>query len=76
MLQAVLQSFQLLGSYKLTFADENLISKAYLPSCLLTVIQSLCGMLGVHQGQYRVKQKAFSNFIVHEKSLGYWSRIG
>ena len=70
MLQAVLQSFQLLGSYKLTFADENLICKAYLATCFLAVIQGLRGMLGIHQGQHCVKQKAFSNFIIHEKSLG------
>jgi hypothetical protein len=43
---------------------------------LLTVIQGLRGMLGVHQSQYCIQQKAFSNFIVHEKSLRYgpWVR--
>ena len=33
-------------------------------------------MLGIHQRQNRIKQKALGNFIVHEKRLRYRPRIG
>jgi hypothetical protein len=76
MLQAVLQGIELSGGYQIGFADEDLISKAHLTTRLLAVVQLLRGVFGVDQGQDGVEQKAFGNFIVHEKSLCHRAGVG
>ena len=75
-LQAVRQRIHLLDRHKVGFADKNLIGKPHLAACFLAVIELGHGVLGIHQGQNRVQQVAFSNFIVHEEGLRYRAGVG
>ncbi len=75
-LEAVLQSIQVLGGNQVGLADEDLVGKTHLTTRLLAVIELLGCVFGVNQGQDRIEQKSLCNLIVHEKGLRYRPRIG
>ena len=70
------QRFQFGLVDQIGLADENLIGKPYLATGFLAIVQLLSGMLGIDQRQNGIEQKAFGDFIVHEKCLRYRTRIG
>ena len=75
-LEAVNQGLQGLWRHQVAFADEDLIGKADLALGLLAFVELHRGVFGVDQGQDGVEQKAFGNFIVHEKSLRNRAGVG
>ena len=76
MRQTVLKRFQLWLRHQIGLADEDLIGKPHLPTGLLAIVQLLSSMLGIHQSEDGIEQKALGNLIVHEKRLRHRPRIG
>jgi hypothetical protein len=74
-LEPMLQCIELGVADQIGFGDEDLIGKAHLPACLLSVIELLGRMFGIDQGQNRIQQIALGHLIVHEKSLGDRARV-
>ena len=73
--EAVLQRIQFFCGDQIRLANKNLVCKTHLAPRFLSVVELLGGVLSVYQGQYRVEQKAFSDFVVHEEGLRHRTRV-